>query len=78
MVFDADDKIIENFKITQYDFDIYALQFKCETISFFRNFIINNRRHWKYVGKIHEYLIIDDEFPLKAARIFGEYYINGR
>ena len=78
MVFDADDQLIGDFKIPDFDFDFYELQFKCATISFFRNFIFNNRRYWKCIGKIHEFIVINDKLPIKAARIFGNYYVNGR
>ena len=49
-VWDADDRIKGDFKLPTLDADSYSFSFG----SYSRRQLFNNRKHWKYVGVLHE------------------------
>jgi len=58
LMFDADDTI-EGDRIpfpSKMTADVYELLFRCVELEFHRSSVFNNRRKWKYVGVLHEYL----------------------
>ena len=77
LVFDADDEICGDFVLPELTRDSYSLQFG----SYTRPQIVNNRKRWKYVGVLHEYICsadsrIDDA---NTEIIKGPYHvISGR
>ena len=75
-MFDADDTI-QNARIPvppEMTTDIYVLRFKVGDFTFFRPFIFSNRRRWKYVGVLHEYIeACDDGPPPTRTAIHGDY-----
>jgi beta-1,4-mannosyl-glycoprotein beta-1,4-N-acetylglucosaminyltransferase len=56
LVFDADDEICGDFVLPELTRDSYSLQFG----SYTRPQIVNNRKRWKYVGVLHEYICSAD------------------
>ena len=75
-MFDADDTI-ENADIpipSEMTMDLYNLRFTSGECTFFRPFMFSNRRRWKYVGVLHEYIeICDDGPPMTRGVIHGDY-----
>jgi hypothetical protein len=57
LIFDADDKIVGDliFPTNIFEYDSYMLSFG-KHHTFNRKQLINNRKKWKYMGVIHEYL----------------------
>jgi tetratricopeptide (TPR) repeat protein len=75
IVFDADDRLVGNFKlpVTMKD-DSYSMKFG-KTFLWTRFVIINNRKRWHFKGVLHE--IIEALEPTKDnVLITGDYYIN--
>jgi glycosyltransferase involved in cell wall biosynthesis len=76
LIFDADDRIHGKFKMPDYlTFDSYNLKLGDENFTYFRPLLINNRKKWKFVGVLHEYL---DSINFKNNNTFveGDYYIS--
>lgn len=74
LIFDADDTIVGdiNFPENIFDYDSYYLYFGQFT-KYQRVQIINNRKKFKYVGVLHEYLeCLEDN---KTGVLHGDYYI---
>lgn len=74
LIFDADDKIVGNFIFPTniFEYDSYMLTFGNHH-TFKRKQLINNKKKWKYVGVIHEYLECletDNSFTIN-----GDYFI---
>ena len=77
LIFDADDKIVGDFKmIKTFDnkYDSYALKFGLG-LTYTRNLLVNNRKKWIYKGVLHEY-IINEEPVNGTACLEGNYYID--
>lgn len=77
LVFDADDEICGDFVLPELTRDSYSLQFG----SYTRPQIVNNRKRWKYVGVLHEYICSADSRIDGASTeiIKGPYHvISGR
>jgi hypothetical protein len=78
LIFDADDKISGNFILPKkFEYDEYRLIFKQNNIQYVRPLLINNRKKWKFVGVLHEYL---ECLENKTSTILnGDYFlISGR
>ena len=77
-LFDADDEIIGNFVMPQpLIYDEYRFQFgKEDNYNYYsRSLLINNRKRWKFVGVLHEYLVPCD-FNSTIFFIDGNYCVN--
>jgi FkbM family methyltransferase len=77
LVFDADDEICGDFVLPELTRDSYSLQFG----SYTRPQIVNNRKRWKYVGVLHEYICSADSRinDANTETIKGPYHvISGR
>jgi hypothetical protein len=76
---DADDIIVGDlvFPENMLDNDSYYLKIKSDELIYERVLIINNRKKYKYVGVLHEYVECLDEIN-KQSRLTGDYYINSR
>jgi len=77
-LFDADDEIIGNFVMPQpLIYDEYRFQFgKEDNYNWFsRTLLINNRKRWKFVGVLHEFLV---PYNFKSTIYFidGNYCVN--
>jgi hypothetical protein len=86
LVFDADDELKGTFPVVaSVDFDAYQLHFgDGYTLNYWRVCLVNNRKMWKYIGVLHEYITPDDEGNKKLnskkknnpnAYLHGDYYI---
>lgn len=77
LIFDADDKFNGTFILPpKLNKDSYNLKFGggCE---YKRPLLINNRKEWKFVGVLHEYLSpIVDKSHFSSEDINGDYYID--
>jgi glycosyltransferase involved in cell wall biosynthesis len=76
LIFDADDRIHGKFSLPEYlTFDSYLLKLGDDNFNYFRPLIINNKKQWKFVGVLHEYL---DPIGFKNNGNFieGDYYIS--
>jgi len=77
-LFDADDEIIGNFVMPQpLIYDEYRFQFGKDDHyhSFSRSLLINNRKKWKFVGVLHEFLVPCD-FNSTIFFIVGDYCVH--
>jgi hypothetical protein len=74
LIFDADDKIVGDliFPTNIFEYDSYMLSFG-KHHTFKRKQLINNRKKWKYMGVIHEYLECLEKDV--SYTINGNYYI---
>ena len=79
IIFDADDEIYGNFILPSLTSDSYQFQFgHANGTSYLRTQIVNNRKRWKYVGVLHEYIECVDSVN-GSEIISGDYYIiSGR
>jgi FkbM family methyltransferase len=82
LIFDADDEIYGDFQLPNFELiykDAYSLQFgDSNGVQYIRTQIINNRKKWKYVGVLHEYITCCEE-STEPETIIGNYYtISGR
>jgi glycosyltransferase involved in cell wall biosynthesis len=79
LVFDADDEICGNFVLPKLTKDSYQFQFgDANGTSYTRTQIINNKKHWKYVGILHEMIICIDSENISEL-ICGNYYtVSGK
>ena len=79
LIFDADDEICGDFKLPNFKLDAYNLQFgDANGIQYTRTQLINNRKKWKYVGVLHEYITCCEKSS-ETGIIHGNYYtISGR
>jgi len=78
LIFDADDSIKGNFVLPKnFNFDGYTLKFGTDC-TYLRPLIINNRKKWKFVGVLHEYLA-SEESVSQYGNIDGDYHVvSGR
>ena len=79
LIFDADDEICGDFQLPNFELDAYSLQFgDSNGVHYIRTQIINNRKKWKYVGVLHEYITCCEKSSENEI-IKGNYYtISGR
>jgi GR25 family glycosyltransferase involved in LPS biosynthesis/glycosyltransferase involved in cell wall biosynthesis len=75
LVWDADDSIVGRMPLpTPLTKDCYMFSFG----TYFRTQLVNNRKHWKYVGVLHEYITCC-ETQIGDEKLIGDYYcISGR
>jgi len=75
LIFDADDAIHGNFvmpdKLTH---DAYQLKLG-DSFVYLRTLIVNNRKRWKFIGVLHEYITCIDKEE-SSAIIEGAYYVE--
>ena len=72
-IFDADDIIVGNFKLPSIlDHDRYDFNFG-KGFTYSRPLLVNNRKKWKFIGVLHEYLTGIDINT--SCLIVGDYYI---
>ena len=77
-IFDADDKILGNFKLPVLKSDQYFLTFGENDIKYDRSILVNNRKKWIFKGVLHEFIHSDEQINEKTT-IEGDYYIlSGR
>lgn len=78
-VFDADDGLFGDFRIpNKVEFDSYHLKFgNGYSLNYWRVCLVNNRKKWKYVGVLHEYItLVEGQGPQRNAHIEGNYYVS--
>jgi len=74
-IFDADDTIHGDFKLPRVlSHDAYQLKLG-ESFVYMRTLIVNNRKRWRYIGVLHEYITCVDKEESSFA-IQGNYYIE--
>ena len=74
-IFDADDSIHGDFRIPR-DLTHDAYQLKLgQSFVYLRTLIVNNRKRWRFVGVLHEYITCVDKEESSMA-IQGEYYVE--
>ena len=77
-LFDADDLIMGNLKLNKKDltYERYNLRLG-KDFTYLRPLLFTNRKKWKYVGVLHEYLAPID--PINSSiTLEGDYYIESR
>jgi hypothetical protein len=74
-IFDADDSIHGDFRMPSVlTHDAYQLTFG-QSFVYLRTLIVNNRKRWRFIGVLHEYIAcIDHEESSSSIR--GNYYID--
>lgn len=78
LIFDADDKIEGTPRIPKLKLDKYLFTFGTN-VKYVRPLLINNRRKWKFVGVLHEYLDLVEPGNQTCEQIQGDYHIfSGR
>jgi tetratricopeptide (TPR) repeat protein len=82
LVFDADDGLTGEFVIPENykEFDTFHLKFGGkEELNYWRICMVNNRRKWRYVGVLHEYIdAVDQNPPTKHLFLIGDYHVIHR
>ena len=82
LVFDADDEIHGTIAIpTEVVFDEYHLKFGVPKsgMNYTRTQIINNRKRFKYLSVLHEFISCQEASPARTCILNGDYYlISGR
>ena len=74
-IFDADDSIHGNFILPR-DLTHDAYQLKLgQSFIYLRTLIVNNRKRWRFVGVLHEYITCVDKEESSHA-VQGEYYVE--
>lgn len=74
-IFDADDKILGDFKLPcTLTENMYHVQFG-ENFTYLRPLLINNRKMWEYKGVLHEFLS-SKENSNNATIITGDYHVE--
>lgn len=74
-IFDADDTIHGDFRLPRnLTHDAYQLKLG-QSFVYLRTLIVNNRKRWRYVGVLHEYITCVDKEESSYA-IQGNYYID--
>lgn len=74
-IFDADDSIHGNFVLPrELTHDAYQLKLG-QTFVYLRTLIVNNRKRWRFVGVLHEYITCVDKEESSQA-IHGNYYVE--
>ena len=74
-IFDADDTIHGDFRLPRVlTHDAYQLKLG-ESFVYMRTLIVNNRKRWRYIGVLHEYITCVDKEESSFA-IQGNYYVE--
>jgi len=74
-IFDADDSIHGNFKIpSELTHDAYQLKLG-QSFVYLRTLLVNNRKRWRFVGVLHEYITCIDKEESTYA-IEADYYVE--
>ena len=74
-IFDADDSIYGDFRMPSVlTHDAYQLQLG-QSFVYLRTLIVNNRKRWRFVGVLHEYIACVDKEESSYA-IQGNYYVD--
>jgi len=74
-IFDADDSIHGDFRMPR-DLTHDAYQLKLgQSFVYLRTLIVNNRKRWRFVGVLHEYIACVDKEESSTA-IQGDYYVE--
>ena len=74
-IFDADDSIHGDFCLPEHlTHDAYQLKLG-QSFVYLRTLIVNNRKRWRFVGVLHEYIACVDKEESSSA-IQGEYYVE--
>ena len=74
-IFDADDSVHGNFILPcNLTHDAYQLKLG-DSFIYLRTLIVNNRKRWRFVGVLHEYITCVDKEESSRA-ILGDYYIE--
>ncbi len=74
-IFDADDTIHGDFRMPRVlTHDAYQLKLG-QSFVYLRTLIVNNRKRWRYVGVLHEYIACVDKEESSYA-IEGNYYVE--
>jgi len=75
-VFDADDELIGEFSVPEkVEFDSYHLHFgNGYSLNYWRVCLVNNRKRWKYVGVLHEYISCMEN-DARNVFIDGDYHV---
>lgn len=74
-IFDADDYIHGEFRLPEHlNQDAYQLKLG-QTFVYLRTLIVNNRKRWRFVGVLHEYIACVDREDSSSV-IQGEYYVE--
>lgn len=75
LIFDADDSIHGDFKLPrELTHDAYQLKMG-QSFVYMRTLIVNNRKRWRYIGVLHEYITCVDTEESSAV-IQGGYYVD--
>ena len=76
LIFDADDELTGEFIFPEniFDYDSYYLNLRSGTSFFTRIQLINNRKKWKYIGVLHEYIECSETST--SSVLNGNYYVN--
>jgi hypothetical protein len=78
LIFDADDKIDGNIILPKLVADKYMFTFGTQ-VKYLRPLLITNRRKWKFVGVLHEYLELKESGNQTSETINGNYHVvSGR
>jgi hypothetical protein len=74
-IFDADDSIHGDFRMPK-DLTHDAYQLKLgQSFVYLRTLIVNNRKRWRFVGVLHEYIACVDKEE-SSTSIQGDYYVE--
>jgi tetratricopeptide (TPR) repeat protein len=73
LIFDADDYIHGDLVLPSLDKDSYLFKFG-SSFTYNRPLLINNRKHWKFIGVLHEYISCEDN--IREEQIDGDYYVE--
>jgi len=74
-IFDADDSIHGDFRMPR-DLTHDAYQLKLgQSFVYLRTLIVNNRKRWRFVGVLHEYIACVDKEE-SSTSIQGDYYVE--
>ena len=74
-IFDADDSIHGDFRLPELlTHDAYQLKLG-QSFVYLRTLIVNNRKRWRFVGVLHEYIACVDKEESSCA-IQGDYYVE--
>lgn len=78
LIFDADDKIEGTIILPKLTMDKYMFTFGPH-VKYVRPLLINNRRKWKFVGVLHEYLDLVNPGNQTSETVQGNYHVvSGR
>jgi hypothetical protein len=77
-IFDADDKIRGSLKLQiPLKYDSYSFKFGSNIdASYSRTLLVNNKKKWKYIGVLHEYIESDGSDDRTSFFIDGDYYVE--